>query len=161
MKEVKKLLQGFCWAGKGIYLAVKTQRNLRIHLVAVFVIAAFNAMAGFSSLHWILELLCCMLVISLELLNTALEAVCDALSPSYHPGIGFAKDAAAGAVLVSAVGSVVVALIVFFSDERYRENVVNMFRGYPVLWAGLALFVLLAAGFVFYPCVKKERERKL
>ena len=160
MKEVKKLLLGFMWAGRGFLRAVKTQRNLRIHLVAVLVILVFNAMAGFSALHWVLELLCCMLVISLELVNTALEALCDAVMPEYHSGIGFAKDAAAGAVLVSAIGSVIAALIIFFSDKTYGNHIVNLFQGYPLLWAGLVLLVLLAVCFVFYPCVKKERERK-
>ena len=77
MNEPKKLLRSFGYGAKGILYGIRTQRNLRIHLCALVTVIWFDGMAGFSLEHWCLELLCCMAVISLELMNTALEALCD------------------------------------------------------------------------------------
>ena len=160
MKEVKALIRSFAYAIKGICWGIRTQRNLRIHLVALLVICLFNTLAGFSPIHWAVELLCCMVVIAMELINSALEAACDAVTERHSAIIGHAKDAAAGAVLVSAIGSVAVALLIFFSEEQYGKNVLAFFTAH--IWAlpGLIILAVLAALFVFLPAVKQERERK-
>ena len=100
-------------AGAGVCSAIKHERNIKIHLV----FAALALFLGFS-LHislaeWLAVLLCIALVISLELINSAIEAVLDLVSPTYNSLAKTAKDCAAGAVLVSAAVSVIVALVVF------------------------------------------------
>lgn len=159
MKEVKDLIQSFHYAISGVGKAIRNERNFRIHIIALLTITMFNLMAGFTATHWAIELLCCMVVMSLELVNTAVEKACNAVTLEENSVIGFAKDAAAGAVFVSAMGSVVIALLVFFSDENYGNNVLAFFRSH--IWAlpGLILFIMAAAGFVFLPCrTKKERK---
>lgn len=99
---------GFAWAG--VRHAWQTQANFRVEVV----------LGGLATLLcWALHvspapvLLCCALVLSLELVNTALEALTDLISPEWHPAAKIAKDAAAGAVLLASVVSVLVGIAVF------------------------------------------------
>ena len=161
MKEVKDLILSFAYAFSGIGKAIRNERNFRIHIVALLTVTIFNLMAGFSALHWAVELLCCMVVMSLELVNTAVEKACNAVTREDSPLIGFSKDAAAGAVLVSAIGSVVIAFLVFFSDKSYGENVLVFFMSHSVALPGLILFIIAAAAFVFLPCSKKKERKDL
>lgn len=161
MNELLRLLRSFGYALRGIGCGIQTQRNLRIHLVALAVVISFNCIAGLSVTHWCIEILCCMLVISLEIVNTALEAACDKISTKQHILIGHAKDAAAGAVLVSAAGAVVIALLVFFrGDPRYRSNTAVWFLENP--WGKYALLAgaVLALLFVFLPCYLQKQKKK-
>lgn len=159
MKEVRDLIQSFRCAIFGVGKAIRSERNFRIHIIALLTITMFNLMAGFSATHWAIELLCAMVVISLELVNTAVEKACNAITGEESYLIGFAKDAAAGAVFVSAMGSVAIAFLVFFSEESYGNHVLAFFNSH--IWAlpGLILFIIAAAAFVFLPC-RKKKERK-
>ena len=106
-------LRPFADALRGIGRSLLRERNLRIHLAALCYVVAAGCVAGVSPGQWAALALCCGGVIAAELFNTALEALCDALHPGRHPGIGAAKDAAAGAVLVLALASIGVAAAVF------------------------------------------------
>lgn len=97
----------FAWAG--VAHAYRTQANFRIE-VACGVLACALAVALHAPLAPIV--LCCALVLSLELVNTALEALTDLASPDLHPLAKIAKDAAAGAVLVASFGALVVGAVV-------------------------------------------------
>lgn len=97
----------FAWAG--VAHAYRTQANFRIE-VACGVLACALAVALHAPLAPIV--LCCALVLSLELVNTALEALTDLASPALHPLAKIAKDAAAGAVLVASLGALVVGAVV-------------------------------------------------
>lgn len=157
-EQIWALLRSFGYAFCGIGYGIKTQRNLRIHLVALLTVVVFNTMAQLSVTHWCIELLCCMVVISLELANTALESACDRFS-EYHPFIGHAKDAAAGAVLVSAIGSAVIAVLIFFADSDYRFHVVQILHLH--VWVKYAILAgsIPAALFIFLPSVLQTRKR--
>ncbi|GAA5512087.1 undecaprenol kinase [Deinococcus carri] len=98
---------GFAWAG--VSQAYRTQANFRIEVWAG-VLAVALALLLRAPLAPIL--LACALVLGLELVNTALEAVVDLVSPELHPLAKVAKDAAAGAVLVASVGALLVGLAV-------------------------------------------------
>ncbi len=97
----------------GLRSAFHSQANLRIHTV----IAACVAIAGFvlriSRVEWAVIAGLIAMVIALELLNTAIEAVVDLASPAFHPLAKTAKDTAAAAILVTAVGSVIAGLLIF------------------------------------------------
>ncbi|ANE43492.1 diacylglycerol kinase [Deinococcus puniceus] len=98
---------GFAWAG--VRQVYRSQANFRIEVWAGAVALAL-ALALRVPLPPIL--LCCALVLSLELLNTAVEAVVDLASPEVHPLAKVAKDAAAAAVLVASIGAALVGLVV-------------------------------------------------
>lgn len=162
MKELHRLALSFLYALRGIGYAVKTQRNFRIHLTALMVVVVFNTMAQLSATHWCIELLCCMVVISMELVNTALESACDKISTKQHALLGHAKDAAAGAVLVSAIGSVVIAFLIFFygNGNAYYLNTMIYFQRPEYAWVKCALLAGLAAAllFIFLPSILQKRK---
>jgi len=66
-----------------------------------------------SSTEWLFIVLCSMLVLMLELINTAVEYLCDTITTDFHPVIKIVKDISAAAVLISAAGSVITGLIIF------------------------------------------------
>lgn len=98
---------------RGIGRTVRCERNMRIHLAAATYVVFFGFLAELDTSRWGAVLLCCGVVMAAELINTALENLCDAVHPEQNPKIGAAKDAAAGAVLALAAASVAVAVAVF------------------------------------------------
>ena len=103
-----KLIKSFVNAGSGIIAAVKGERNMRIHLAAAIAATLLGVWLGLDGREWAVVIVCCVLVMSLECLNTAVEAAVDLASPDVHPLAKKAKDCAAGAVLIAAIGAAVV-----------------------------------------------------
>jgi len=91
---------------------LRGQRNLRIHLAFVVAITVLALYLQVSLTQWAILALTYSLVMAAELLNSALEALTDLVSPKYHPLARQAKDLAAGAVLVTAIGAVAVGLLI-------------------------------------------------
>ena len=112
-KKRKKLRNSFKYAFEGIAEAWKTEQNLKIHfaIMALVIIAGF--MFKISAMEWIVCLLLFAIVISLELINTAIETTVDIAMPDINEKAKYAKDIAAGAVLFSAMISVIIGLIIF------------------------------------------------
>ena len=110
---IKKRLLGFRYAFRGIALLFATQANARIHLVAAFTVFAAGLFFQVSRTEWILLALSICLVLMAEALNTALEFLTDLVSPGYHELAGKAKDTAAGAVLICALGAAGVGIAIF------------------------------------------------
>lgn len=105
--------QAFIHALRGIRETLRNERNFKIQMG----VAAAAFLAGWwsnlSTGEWLWLSLSFALVLGMELLNTAIEAFCDVVSPGYHPLVRKAKDAAAGAVLVSAVFALLVGIVIF------------------------------------------------
>jgi diacylglycerol kinase len=106
-------MKRFIYAINGLVSAFKTEVNMRIHVIAAFVACVAGFYFGLSSVEWTIIILCIVLVISWELINTAIEVLCNLVHPEQHPVIKKIKDVAAAAVLLAAVGSVIVAFIIF------------------------------------------------
>ncbi|MFZ5590608.1 MAG: diacylglycerol kinase family protein [Bacillota bacterium] len=107
-----KFLRSLFCALRGIGLVVATQRHMRFHLLATLVVLVVAWWLGLSGLRLVVLLLVIFVVLSAELINTALERVVDLVSPQYHPLARDAKDIAAGAVLLLAALAVLVGLLV-------------------------------------------------
>jgi diacylglycerol kinase len=88
------------------------QRNLRVHLAICLAVIVVGGWLGLDALRWAVLVLTMGLVLGLEMVNSAIEALGDAVSIEDHPLVGHAKDAAAGAVLLGALVAVVVGLLV-------------------------------------------------
>ncbi|MEP6574675.1 MAG: diacylglycerol kinase family protein [Gemmatimonadota bacterium] len=101
------------FALRGIRTLLVTQHNARIHLVATLVACFLGVALGISRLEWCVVVVATVAVWAAEALNTALEMLCDVASPDFHPLVEKAKDIAAGAVLISALGSVTLAILIF------------------------------------------------
>jgi diacylglycerol kinase (ATP) len=110
-------LQGRVWSFKyalaGIRILLKSQRNARIHACATVAVCAAGLFLGLSSAEWCWVVLAIVAVWTAEALNTAFESLANVASPDFHPAVKTAKDVAAGAVLISAMGSVIIGLLVF------------------------------------------------
>jgi diacylglycerol kinase (ATP) len=109
---LRRRARTFGFAFDGLRWLVRTQPNFRIHLlVTALVLAAALALRVPPEALGLLALTIGV-VLALEALNTALEALCDVASPSYHPLVRVSKDASAAAVLIGAMAAVVVGLAV-------------------------------------------------
>lgn len=97
----------------GLSSVFESEQNFRIHLFAFVIVILFGVFFGLSNLEWIAILSCSFLVLICEVFNTAVEKLCDHISPNYDVLIGKVKDISAAAVLVSSIMSVVVGAIVF------------------------------------------------
>jgi diacylglycerol kinase len=102
------------FASEGVRYFFASERNGRIQLVMGFLVIALGIAVGLSRIDWCIILLCIALVLGLEMMNTALERVCEMLTTEIHPMIKIIKDVAAGAVLWVSVISAVVGVIISF-----------------------------------------------
>ena len=103
----------FAVAFEGLSQTFRTQSSLRVHCVCGILVVALAAVTGVSPLEWAILLLAIGFVIGMELFNTAIEAIVDLISPEHADLARITKDAAAAAVLVSAITSVLVGCAVF------------------------------------------------
>ena len=101
------------YACRGIATMLRTQHNAWIHAAASLVVVSGGIALGVSWIEWCFLVLAMMAVWMAEAMNTALELLADVTSPEFHPLIEKAKDVAAGAVLLSALGAVAIGCIVF------------------------------------------------
>lgn len=105
-------LKSFRHAVHGLILMLKSQHNAWLHAVASFCTLVVGGLFRLSDGEWCLIILAIIAVWTAEALNTALELLADAAKPEFHPLIKNAKDVAAGGVLISAMGSVIIGLLV-------------------------------------------------
>lgn len=108
------LLASFGYAAQGMATALANERNMRIHLTAVVVVSTIGAFLSLAPMEWVILTLTMALVIAAELLNTAIEAAVDLVCPRPHPLAAVAKNAAAAAVLVTAVAALIVAWLLLW-----------------------------------------------
>lgn len=112
MKILKQETKSFKAAFNGLKWGF-SERHIRFHFLASLVVVALGFLLAISKLEWLAILLSMALVVSLELINTAIELLCDKLHPNTDPDIGKVKDLAAAAVLFASLLSGVIGGIVF------------------------------------------------
>ncbi len=115
MKKKKKdpLYQSFGYAFQGIFTCVRKERNMKIHCVAAVFVVIAGVILKISAIEWCICLALFGLVMALEHVNTAVEAVVDMVTEEYHPLAKVAKDTAAGAVLIAAIMAAIAGCIIF------------------------------------------------
>ena len=115
MKREKKppLRKTFGYAFEGILTGIRKERNMRIHTVVMILVVFFGTVLGLSATEWCICLVLFGLVMALELVNTAVEAVVDLVTEERKPLAKIAKDTAAGAVLIAAIMAAVIGCIIF------------------------------------------------
>jgi len=105
-------MKAFIYAFRGLGRGLVSGRNVLLQCLAVVAVTVFGIVKEFAEWQWIAVVLCFMVVIALELVNTAIEKLCDALHSDKSDAIRDVKDMAAGAVLWASIGSAAVFLIV-------------------------------------------------
>ena len=106
-------LRSVRYALQGIRTMLAGQHNAWVHAGSTACVAATGFLLRVDRVEWCMLILAMMAVWTAEALNTAFEFLCDVASPDFHPMVAKSKDVAAGAVLISAIGSVGVGLLIF------------------------------------------------
>lgn len=109
---VKRCLS-FKFAFNGIYYSIKSQTNLKIHIISAIIAIIMGFCFKLSNHEWLIISIVIGLVISAEMINSSIEALVDLISPEYQESAKNAKDISAGAVLILAIVAVVVGFIIF------------------------------------------------
>ncbi|MDQ3927831.1 MAG: diacylglycerol kinase family protein [Chloroflexota bacterium] len=107
------LFASFGYAFAGLAYCFRTQRNFRIHISIGLLGAVAGALLGLSLTEWAVFAAMVTLVLAAEMVNTMIESLVDLVTQQYHPLARIAKDVAAGIVLLTAIGSVVVGVLIF------------------------------------------------
>ncbi len=111
---MRKLSQAFRHAFNGLAKNIQTERNLQIHITALFLVTLLGFYFDIARLEWIIIMLISALVISLEIINSSLEKMADFMEPNENEKIKLIKDTAAAAVLVAAAFAIVLAILIFY-----------------------------------------------
>ena len=109
--EIKRFGRGFVYAWNGIRAAVQQERNFRFHLCATCYTIAACCLAEVSAVEWALIILCIAAVLGMELMNSAIERAVDKPDTTHWWSAGAAKDMAAGAVLIVALGALCIGCV--------------------------------------------------
>ena len=112
-KKNRSFFSGFLHASDGVIEAWKSERSFRVHIVMATLVTILGFLLRISAWEWIICVILFSLVISSELLNTALETTIDICSPHLDPLAKRVKDVAAASVLIVAFGSAIVGMIIF------------------------------------------------
>lgn len=113
MVDIKKLLRSFLYAFEGIYYAFKYDQNLRIHIVIGLLVIIFSIIFQVNTFEKGILGITILWVISAEMINSAIEQMVDLISTEHRKEAKIAKDVAAGMVLLSAIGSVIIGILIF------------------------------------------------
>lgn len=164
MNRISKLIKSFGYAFRGIFSTIKNERNMRIHLSLLTYMLSFLIFGNWfvlSKTQWCIILICSSLVISGELINTAIENTVDLCTSQYSAFAEMAKDAASGAVLVSAIFAVAAGIIILLQPEAFKA-MFHYFAQTPVAVAALVLSFIPTLWFIFFfgENGKKEKNEK-
>jgi len=111
--EWAKFITSFRYAFAGLWYALRTQRNMRVHVLIALIAIVLGIILRISAVEFALVFVAIAGVFIAEMFNTVIELCVDLASPDYHPLAKIAKDVSAGAVLLSAMLSIVIGLFIF------------------------------------------------
>lgn len=147
------LLGPFKVAINGLVYTFRTQRHMRFHLYVVMIVLLLGIFFGLRLRELLVLLFTISLVLVAEMFNSAIEATVDLVQPSYHPLARFAKDIAAGAVMITTIVALAVGALMLLGDNRWEEIKLNLSApsiGIPfasrLIAGSVLLFVLVIIG---------------
>lgn len=117
--SIKRQVKSFKYALSGLKIVFTEEHNARIHLIVSVIVIACGFIFHISIMEWIVICLAIGLVISMEIINSAIENLSDFVSPEYHRLIKKVKDLSAAAVLVCTISSIIAGLLVFLPKIVY------------------------------------------
>lgn len=146
---MKRFLKSFVYAFRGITYCILHERNMRVHLCFALYMFGFLTIHDFfevSRTQFAVLFIACAVVMALEAVNTAVEKAIDLETKELKPLAKIAKDAAAGAVLLAAMGAVAAGISILYQPEAFAKMFEYYQNNLPVF---IALILSVAAGFVF------------
>lgn len=112
--KMSNFFKGFLFAFNGLVVFFRHERNGRIQLAVAITVVLLGIIVNVSVHDWIVLFLCIASVLSLEMVNSAIEKLCNLVHPQFHPAVKVIKDISAGAVLWVSIFSAVIGVIIFF-----------------------------------------------
>lgn len=112
--NISRLFNSFMYASRGIVNLLRTEQNARIHLIFALTVATLAYVLSISRLESTILFFAVVLVIAMEVINTAIEKLLDIVKPESCKSVEFIKDAMAGAVLIAAIIALVVSFVIFW-----------------------------------------------
>lgn len=146
--KASNLFAPFKVAVSGIIFTFRTQRHMRFHLYVVMVVLTLGVLTNLQLREMLVLLFTISLVVVAEMFNSAIEAVVDLASPNYHPMAKFAKDIAAGAVLVTTILALVVGALLIVGEDRWELIKINLTA--ESLGLGLVPRLIIGACVLFF-----------
>jgi diacylglycerol kinase (ATP) len=110
--------RAFGYAFSGLVSAFRNELHVKLHAISALLVIGLGFYCHVTVTEWLLLLGCISLVICTELMNSALERLCNLVSPGQHPAVKYIKDVAAAAVLISCVLAVITGILVFLPHVR-------------------------------------------
>ena len=147
-KEIRKLHESFLHAFRGLGLCIHGERNFRVHIVAAFYVTAFALMGRAGAVQGAILCVCFGLTMGAELMNTAIERLCDTQAPGDDGMVRNAKDIAAAGVFVCAAACVAIGLCLFLGGG-ILPRALDYIAAHWWTAAALAVSVPFAAWFIF------------
>lgn len=152
----RNIVQSFNNAINGIIYTIRTERNMKFHIFAAVAILLLSLFFKLSRIEFLIVCMTISLVIICELFNTAVEVIVDIIVDVYHPKARIVKDVAAGAVLLSAFLSLIVAYFIFFDRVSNEiETGMNRIKQSPMHITIIALIITLVLVLVVKAFFKK------
>lgn len=146
-REFRRLSASFRAAFNGIGLAIKNERNFRIHICFIFYVLVFACLGSVPAGRFAILVLCFGVVTAAELVNSAIELLGDTVIDRFDMSLRAIKDMAAGAVLMSALCSAVAGLVIFLAPDVLLKIFERLFA-MPYIAAVIALSLPVAVLFV-------------
>ncbi|MDK2919915.1 MAG: diacylglycerol kinase [Candidatus Petromonas sp.] len=154
--KAKKLIDSFNYAFEGIIYTLKTQRNMRIHFIIAVLVLFFSLFYNLTKIEILILFITIALVIIAEMINTCIEATIDLITDKYHELAKIAKNVAAGAVLISAINSIIVAYVIFYDKiNRLSGIVFHKVRSTPFHVTFISLLIVIFLSIGMKACFKK------
>jgi diacylglycerol kinase (ATP) len=137
----------------GLVHTFKTQRHMRFHMYVVLVVVMLGILVNLQLREMLVLLFTISLVLVAEMFNSAIEATVDLVSPNYNPMAKFAKDIAAGAVLITTIIALAVGGLLILGDNRWEQLKINLTSEAPglpfvgrMILGGLVVFTVVVIG---------------
>lgn len=108
-----RIIQSFKYAGQGLRYCITKEKNFQLHCIAAVIVVFLGFVLKIAAIEWMIIFICITLVLAFEMINTALEHLCNIVQPGFSPLIKIIKDVSAGAVLLISMMAVVCAAIIF------------------------------------------------
>lgn len=110
---MQSITKSFGWAMNGLRTAWHEEMNFRIEVAAAVGVVASGIYLGFAKLEWVIIIGCIAAVLAAEMVNTAIEDLCNKVEPNTDPVIGKVKDIMGGFVFIVVLGSAIIGAMVF------------------------------------------------
>ena len=144
----RRLVESFNYAIEGLTSALQNEKHMKFHILSAILIVILAILTNASKVEILLVSISVAFVIITELINTAVEALVDLISPERHPLAKLAKDVAAGAVLVAAINAICVGYLLFYDklldifDTQNRLHIIAGRKGNISILVSILVIVI-------------------